>query len=112
MAIAYCMFVYLCWLGFLPTVTKLSSIRAVGVLAKLSFPTFMIHYPILWYNFATLTQPIEFTSYNLAIASISLYSISVVLGVLIHLFVEAPAANLMRLVMTRGNVVARPIRSK
>lgn len=92
---------YLAWNGSIRGLSYLSSLNFFVIIAKFSYSTFMIHFPVIWYHIGTLRHQMEFSLYTGTMDIIAIHGLSIVFGFLLYILVEAPGVGLVKMALTK-----------
>lgn len=100
-----CIFFYSAWNGNIPVFASFLSLRLFVVLGKFSYSTFMMHFLVVWYHIGTLRQQYEYFTISVHMDVIALYCISLLLGYLVYIIIEAPSIKLVKMAFAKNKVV-------
>lgn len=94
---------YLAWNEHFDFIGKqgLVNWRLFEIAGKISYSSFMVHYLIIWYRNATERHMNEFIWLDLFNLVVAIVTLSHILGYFLYILVEAPASNLLRLLLKK-----------
>lgn len=93
----------LLFLGQLPWIDLVLNNHLMAVLGRLSFCIYLVHPAIInWYYYSAETPP-HFDGLWYTINYLGLLSLSIIVSVFVHLFVELPLGNMTKLMFTTKN---------
>ncbi|KAI1288134.1 hypothetical protein HDE_09625 [Halotydeus destructor] len=102
LSLAFCVLMYLCWLGRGGPVQLFLSCSFFGKIGRFSFSTFMMHWLLLWYDTATMRYQQDYSYTSMVTALLSITIASHFLGYILYLIIEAPVANFAKSFFVKG----------
>lgn len=87
---------YMLWNGKLRLLRTFMDSRLIQVLGKISYSTFMVHFLLIWYQNANARYQRDFYLVHFLNEVVAHFCLAHLLGYLLFLLIESPAANLLK----------------